>query len=64
MDVPLGRWTRTTEKENAIKVFWANVDHCGTCSSQAMSDAQTKAKVDPVVDTSTPESSQGGGESR
>ena len=30
--VPLGRWTRTDSSANAIKVDWANTDHCGTCS--------------------------------
>jgi hypothetical protein len=30
--VPLGRWTRTDSPTNAIKVDWANTDHCGTCS--------------------------------
>lgn len=30
--VPLGRWTRTDSSTNAIKVDWANTDHCGTCS--------------------------------
>lgn len=28
----LGRWERTCERLNAIKVNWANTDHCGTCS--------------------------------
>jgi hypothetical protein len=27
----LGRWERTCERLNAIKVNWANTDHCGTC---------------------------------
>jgi hypothetical protein len=30
--VPLGRWTRTSRSVNAIKIDWANTDHCGTCS--------------------------------
>ena len=30
--VLLGRWTRTDSPTNAIKVDWANTDHCGTCS--------------------------------
>jgi hypothetical protein len=30
--VPLGRWTRTTRVLNAIKIDWANTDHCGTCT--------------------------------
>ena len=28
----LGRWECTGSKENKIKIDWANVDHCGTCS--------------------------------
>ena len=28
----LGRWTITDMKQNKIKIDWANVDHCGTCS--------------------------------
>jgi len=28
----LGRWECTTMKLNDIKIDWANVDHCGTCS--------------------------------
>jgi hypothetical protein len=30
--VPLGRWTRTDSSVNAIKIDWANTDHCGTCA--------------------------------
>ena len=34
VDKPLlGRWNpMSCDKTNAIKVFWANMDHCGTCS--------------------------------
>ena len=28
----LGRWTITDMKKNKIKIDWANIDHCGTCS--------------------------------
>jgi hypothetical protein len=28
----LGRWSITDMKQNKIKIDWANVDHCGTCS--------------------------------
>jgi len=28
----LGRWECTGHKANKIKIDWANVDHCGTCS--------------------------------
>ena len=28
----LGRWERTDHQANKIKIDWANIDHCGTCS--------------------------------
>ena len=28
----LGRWSLTDMKTNKIKIDWANIDHCGTCS--------------------------------
>jgi len=28
----LGRWECTGMKQNTIKIDWANIDHCGTCS--------------------------------
>jgi hypothetical protein len=28
----LGRWERTDHQSNKIKIDWANVDHCGTCT--------------------------------
>jgi len=42
----LGRWTRTTEKMNSIKIFWANVDHCGTCSSETIKKEEVP-KLEP-----------------
>lgn len=30
----LGRWECTTDKLNNIKVYWANMDHCGTCGRE------------------------------
>jgi hypothetical protein len=30
----LGRWSLSSDKVTAIKVNWANVDHCGTCSQE------------------------------
>jgi hypothetical protein len=30
----LGRWNRAYDTSTAIKVNWANVDHCGTCSKE------------------------------
>jgi hypothetical protein len=29
--VPLGRWCRTEQGLNNVKVDLANIDHCGTC---------------------------------
>ena len=46
-DAPLGRWARTTEKANSIKIFWANVDHCGTCSGEAMKKNEVPKKLLP-----------------
>ena len=46
----LGRWTRTSEKVNSIKIFWANVDHCGTCSGEAVKKKEVpKLKPLPEV---------------
>ena len=28
----LGRWECTGMKQNTIKIDWANIDHCGTCT--------------------------------
>lgn len=30
ISIPLGRWTRN--QNVPLKIDWANVDHCGTCS--------------------------------
>jgi hypothetical protein len=43
----LGRWTRTSEKVNSIKIFWANVDHCGTCISEAVKKKEVPKLVSP-----------------
>lgn len=42
--IALGRWERTCEKKNKIKVYWANIDHCGTCSSEKRPENVTKPK--------------------
>lgn len=34
----LGRWNRTCETVNSIKVYWANMDHCGTCSKEGVKE--------------------------
>lgn len=46
----LGRWERTCEKANTIKVYWANIDHCGTCSGQKVDDKtnEDKTKMKPI----------------
>jgi len=41
----LGRWERTCDKANTIKVYWANVDHCGTCSKVVVEE---KIKVKDI----------------
>lgn len=53
VNVPLGRWCRTDKVHNDIKVDLANMDHCGTCASDKMKEAQTvkeekPKKLDPV----------------
>ena len=40
----LGRWERTGDKLNSIKVYWANMDHCGTCGREFTS---SKASIPP-----------------
>lgn len=32
----LGRWERTPEKLSSVKIRWANIDHCGSCSNGNM----------------------------
>jgi len=43
-NVPLGRWCRTEKDHNDIKVDLANMDHCGTCASDKIKEAQTVKK--------------------
>lgn len=38
----LGRWTRTTQEMNNIKVDWANIDHCGTCSAHTIKNTESE----------------------
>jgi hypothetical protein len=45
----LGRWALTDMKKNKIKIDWANIDHCGTCSYEEkkkpdMSEVKPKRK--------------------
>jgi hypothetical protein len=35
-NIILGRWKCTDERLNKIKVYWANMDHCGTCSKKTV----------------------------
>jgi len=39
-----GQWCRTDKAHNDIKVDLANMDHCGTCASDKMKEAQTVKK--------------------
>ncbi len=49
-NVPLGRWCRTEKNHNDIKVDLANMDHCGTCASDKIKEAQTVKKENKKVD--------------
>jgi hypothetical protein len=40
----LGRWSLTDMKHNKIKIDWANVDHCGTCSYEAPKKKDDESK--------------------
>ena len=40
----LGRWTITDMKKNKIKIDWANVDHCGTCSYETPKKKEDTSK--------------------
>ena len=31
--IRLGRWNNSNEQLTNIKIYWANMDHCGTCDS-------------------------------
>jgi len=43
----LGRWGRSTDEATTIKVNWANVDHCGTCSfEEVRANYTTNATID------------------
>lgn len=41
----LGRWKCTDERVNRIKVYWANMDHCGTCSREMLKPKMIKKKT-------------------
>ena len=47
----LGRWNRSSEQLTEIKVNWANVDHCGTCSKEDLTkkyiDIQLQPRLQP-----------------
>lgn len=32
--IRLGRWNNSNEQLTNIKIYWANMDHCGTCDSE------------------------------
>lgn len=41
----LGRWERTSDTMNTIKVNWANIDHCGTCINEAKLKSNESNKI-------------------
>lgn len=43
--IPLGRWQRTCENKNNIKIDWANTDHCGTCLYKKTEEKDQKQKL-------------------
>ena len=47
----LGRWNRSCDQSTEIKVNWANVDHCGTCSKEDLNkkyiDVQLQPRLQP-----------------
>ena len=47
----LGRWACTSEAKNAIKVLWANMDHCGTCRPipETKETKETKEPKKPIT---------------
>ena len=48
----LGRWERTCDKMNGIKVYWANIDHCGTCSKVVVEEKNNDKNKDKIKDKS------------
>jgi hypothetical protein len=47
--IMLGRWERTCAIGNAIKIDWANTDHCGVCKYHRPTDPLV-AKNDKPLD--------------
>ena len=41
----LGRWSLTDMKKNKIKIDWANIDHCGTCSYEPIKKTNDKKEL-------------------
>ena len=41
----LGRWNRSCEQSTEIKVNWANVDHCGTCSKEDLNNKYVDLQI-------------------
>jgi len=41
----LGRWERTDKVLNKIKIDWANIDHCGTCSYVSVPKSKETALI-------------------
>jgi hypothetical protein len=42
----LGRWNLTDMTQNKIKIDWANVDHCGTCSYKQVKERINEKKME------------------
>jgi hypothetical protein len=43
----LGRWNRSCDQSTEIKVNWANVDHCGTCSKEDLNKKYIDVQLQP-----------------
>jgi len=43
----LGRWNRSCDQSTDIKVNWANVDHCGTCSKEDLNKKYVDVQMQP-----------------
>jgi hypothetical protein len=46
----LGRWNLSCDRSTAIKVNWANVDHCGTCSKEELNIKYVDCNTSPIIE--------------
>ena len=44
----LGRWNRSCDQSTDIKVNWANVDHCGTCSKEDLNKKYVDIQISKI----------------